>query len=81
MASAGLIGLSMLIQLITTEKIVMVVLLIFFSLTGLSHAIKTNNELRRLRVLCWSCYGELVSHSLLHKERDAEEGRALAYQQ
>jgi hypothetical protein len=81
-ATAGLIGLQMLVDRVTIEALVIVAVTLFFSISNIMDAVATNKQLKRVRALSWDCYGELMSHSLLFKgEEDVEAGSSLSYKQ
>ncbi|GMH96614.1 hypothetical protein TrST_g9372 [Triparma strigata] len=80
--SAGLLGLSMMFQDVTAEKIVVVMVIIFFSVHSLLGLLKPNKKLVQVRRLSWECYSELMAHSLLFKgEVDAGAIAPLQYKQ
>mmetsp|Transcript_15526 Transcript_15526/g.32001 ORF Transcript_15526/g.32001 Transcript_15526/m.32001 type:complete len:496 (-) Transcript_15526:8-1495(-) len=82
MGAAGLVGLSMLVLEVTTDKLVMVATLILISIDTIRHANVANDKLQKVRRLAWDCYGELMAHSLIFKgDEDLEAGSSLQYKQ
>jgi len=85
LVASGLIGLGMLVKEVNIEGIIVVMILLYFTISSMLHPIATNAELNKVRALSWDCYGELVSHSLLFKgsEDDIEAtlDTSLKYQQ
>jgi hypothetical protein len=80
MTAAGLIGLWMMFDLVTIDRLVTVAVLIYFAVSHISHPNIPNGVLRRVRKLSWECYRELLSHSLLFKgEADVEFGSTAEY--
>jgi len=77
--SLAAVGISMLLESLNWEMILISLALVYFLISRLLPAAKTNRSLFSARRLSWDCYSEVINHTLLFK--DSNEVNKREYQQ